>query len=186
MKKTIVFILLFAMVFGLALLSAGGRKEEQTPVAAEQSPIPGIVLDASRNAPEDVLVGIGMAKEASISTSIATAFNGAKKGLYDQIGYLAQNAMTDFALSEEVDNSVFIPFMENIVRTIYGSNLPGVRTVIEEVVTDGNYYVVVYLSKANVFNEFNHALNTAFQNVPAMPSSYSGILRDMFIFHLQR
>jgi len=159
MKKKTIFMLIFSM----AVLSA----------LAAQSQIPEAIRKAADNAPEDVLVGIGTAKESSRSLSIATAVNRATEGISRQILTMVQDSIRDYVASSEVDPRAAISFQEIVVREIistYNANLSGI-TIAEEVTdSGGNYWVVAYFSTRNAVNLVNQAVATAKQRVPAMSS----------------
>ena len=155
-KKTVyLFVLIAAALLGCATVAA-------------QSGLPASVSAAARNASDDVLVGIGNAKESSANLSRETAINLAKAEIADVMVESVMNAIMDYTAVSEVDTSVSLAFFQSIVVTIHSSGFSGARIVDETSDSDGNYWAVLYLHRTDVFNEINRAVAIAKQKYPEM------------------
>jgi len=133
------------------------------------SGLPDIVRNARRNAPQDVLIGIGSANLASQSQSKTVAETRARAEISRQMSSMVQDMVRDYQASSEVDRNSALSFQENITVALSKSNLQG-AVIVDEDYIDGTYYVVVHLSKANVVREINQAQAAARLAVPAMAS----------------
>ena len=161
MKKIIgiVFVVcLVAVLFGCA----------SKPPAS--SGMPPNIVNARRNAPEDVLVGIGNAKMGTVAQSRNVAATRARAEISNSMESLVKNMVRDYTASSEVDPQAAIAFQENITVTLSKSNLSGAVVQFEEPDSDGQWWCVMYLSKANVVKEISQAQATARLKVPAMAS----------------
>ena len=132
--------------------------------------IPSEILKARRNAPENVLVGIGNAKMGTVAQSRNIAATRARAELSNAMNSMVRNMVRDYTASSEVDPEAALAFQENITVTLSKSNLSG--AVIQEEVADkdGNWWCVMYLSKTSIANEINQAQAAARLTVPAMAS----------------
>ena len=160
MKKIIVVILMFSIVMAVT-----GCKS--TP---RSSGMPSNVANARRNAPEDVLVGIGNAKMGTVAQSRNIAATRARAEISNSMDSMVKNMVRDYTASSEVDPAAQLAFQENITVTLSRSNLSGAVIQFEEPDNDGNWWCVMYLSKANVAREISQAQAAARLAVPAMAS----------------
>jgi hypothetical protein len=76
----------------------------------------------------------------------------------------------DYTASSEVDRSAALSFQENITVQLSRSNLSGAVIQVEDQDKEGNWWVVMYLSKTNVAREISQAQAAAKLAVPAMAS----------------
>jgi hypothetical protein len=76
----------------------------------------------------------------------------------------------DYTASSEVDPNAALAFQENITVTLSKSNLSGAVVQFEEPDSSGEWWVVMYLNKANVAREITQAQAAARLAVPAMAS----------------
>jgi hypothetical protein len=161
MKRAGFFAMVMFGVFSMAVF-AGGSKEATSPSNAPRTIDPAdFIRNISMNAPEDVLVGIAYAKESSTSASKTSAVNRAKEEIGRQIVSIVQMMVTDYTASSEVEPSPSISLQESVSRTI--SSLSGINIVDEGIDADGNYWVAVYMNKADVGNVISQAVETAKQ-----------------------
>jgi len=173
MKK----ISIFALVLLIALFAVscgstptgrpGGTGGSSSVTAWQESGLPDIVRNARRNAPEGTLVGIGSARLASQSQSKTLAETRARAEIARAMDSMVQDMVIDYQASSEVDPAAAISFQESITRTLSGARLSG-AAISDEDVVNGTYYVVMYLSKADVVREITAAQSAARLNVPAM------------------
>jgi hypothetical protein len=83
---------------------------------------------------------------------------------------MISNMVRDYTASSEVDPSAVMSFQENITVQLSRSNLSGAVPMVEQQDDDGNWWVVMYLSKSNVAREISQAQAAAKLAVPAMAS----------------
>jgi len=132
--------------------------------------MPPNVSNARRNAPEDVLVGIGTAKMGTVSQSMNVAATRARADLSNSMQVLVKNMVRDYTASSEVDPNAALSFQENITVTLSKADLSGAVIMFDEQDKAGNWWTVMYLSKANVAREISQAQAAARLAVPAMAS----------------
>jgi len=131
--------------------------------------LPDIVRNARKNAPEDVLIGVGMAKLASQSQSKNVAETRARAEISRAMETMVQDMVRDYQASSEVDPKSALSFQENITVALSKTTLSG-AVIKDEDYVDGTYYVVVHLSKSNLVREITQAQAAAKLAVPAMAS----------------
>ena len=141
-----------------------------SPSSESSGGIPRAISRARSNAPEDVLVGIGSSSAQSLNTRRNTAATRARAEISQAMNSMVQNMVRDYTASSEVDPGAAMSFQENITVSLSRSNLSG--AIIKEELEDanGNYWVVMYLSKTSVVREINQAQAAARLAVPAMAS----------------
>ena len=161
MKKVIVV----ALVACLVLAFVGCKTK---PPAS--SGMPSNVAYARRNAPEDVLVGIGTARMANVAQSRSLAATRARAEISNTMNVMIKNMASDYWASSEVDPQAQVAFAENITVTLSKSNLSGAVIQFEEPDNDGNWWCVMYLSKSNVTREISQAQAAARLAVPQAAS----------------
>ena len=132
--------------------------------------VPQFVKDALKKAPEDALVGIGTARAASLSLARTTATTRARAEISRQLNTMIQDMVRDYSAGSEVDPSAALSFQENMTVALSKSTLTGSVPVEEDQDDNGNYWVVVMLSKTNTVNELNQAQAAAKLAVPALAS----------------
>jgi len=173
-----------ALCFALGFVSCGSSPKNNTssttttttPAAAGKSErriggvVPQFVKDAIKKAPEDALVGIGTAKAASLSLARTTATTRARAEISRQMNTMIQDMVRDYSAGSEVDTKAALSFQENMTVALSKSTLTGSAIVDEDQDDNGNYWVVVMLSKVNTVKEINQAQAAARLNVPAMAS----------------
>ena len=161
MKKLIVVTL----AIGLAFAFLGCRSK---PPASDG--MPDRVATARRDAPEDVLVGIGNAKMGTDSQSRNIAATRARTEISNTMSSIVSNMVRDYTASSEVDPQAALAFQENITVTLSRANLSGAVVWYETKVKDGTWWSVLHLSKAEVVKEISQAQAAARLTVPAMAS----------------
>jgi len=166
MKK--VASVLAVLLFAFAIIACGSTPAK-APERTIPSGFPAFVRDAIRNAPEDVLVGIGMANMATPSQSMTISETRARADLSRQMNTMIQDMVRDYQASSEVDHSAALAFQENITVALSQSRLQG-STRADQDIVDGTVWTVMYLGKNNVAQEINQAQAAAKLAVPAMAS----------------
>jgi len=169
-----------ALCFALGFVSCGSGPKNtgssNTPAEAKLperrvgGAVPQFVKDAIKKAPEDALVGIGTAKAASLSLARTTATTRARAEISRQMNTMIQDMVRDYSAGSEVDTSAALSFQENMTVALSKSTLTGSAIVDEDQDENGNYWVVVMLSKVNTVKEINQAQAAARLAVPAMAS----------------
>ena len=171
MKKFIGIMLVLCVVF--SFFACSSQPKGATPQANERkvpSSFPDFVKNAIKKAPEDVLIGIGTARLASLSQSRTVAATRARAEISRQMNTMIQDMVRDYQASSEVDISAAISFQENITVALSKSTLVGSAVVEEDRDQDGNVWVVVMMGKTDVAKEISQAQSAARLAVPAMAS----------------
>ena len=132
--------------------------------------MPPEAANARRNAPEDVLVGIGNAKMGTVAQSRNIAATRARAEISNSMNSMVKNMVRDYTASSEVDPNAALAFQENITVTLSKSDLRGAVIHWEGVDKSGMWWCVMHLSKASVVNEISQAQAAARLAVPAMAS----------------
>ena len=132
--------------------------------------MPPTVANARRDAPEDVLVGIGNAKMGTVAQSRNIAATRARAEISNSMNSIVSNMVRDYTASSEVDPQAALAFQENITVTLSRSNLSGAVIWYEAADKDGMWWVVMHLSKSDVVREISQAQAAARLAVPAMAS----------------
>jgi hypothetical protein len=161
MKKF--FVAILSLCAALIIFGCASK-----PPASSGMPLK--IATARRDAPADVLVGIGDAKMGTDSQSRNIAATRARTEISNIMDSMVKNMVRDYTASSEVDPNAALAFQENITVTLSKSDLSGAVIWIEEREKDGHWWVVVHLSKANVVKEISQAQATARLAVPAMTS----------------
>lgn len=172
MKKTFLIIAALLAVL-LAVSCATSSPASSGPQASERkvgAGIPQFVKDAIKTAPEDALIGIGTAKMGTLSLSRTTAMTRARAEISRQMSTMIQDMVRDYTASSEMDPSATISFTENMTVALSKAELKGASSVAEDQDENGNYWVVVMLTKQNTVTEINQAQAAAKLAVPAMAS----------------
>jgi len=163
MKKTNYIIAITLTV--LVLLSSCASTTVES--SSSQSDLPNIVRNARRNAPEDVLIGIGSARLATQSQSKTVAENRARAEISRVMDSIVQERIIDYQASSEVSPNDALAFQAIITESLSRSRFQG-AVIVDEDWINGTYYVVMYLNKTDVVREINQAQASARLAVPAM------------------
>jgi len=161
MKKF--FIATLALCLAFAFLGCKSK-----PPASDG--MPPRVETARRDAPADILVGIGNAKMGTDSQSRTIAATRARAEISNSMNSMVRTMVRDYTASSEVDPQAALSFQENITVTLSRANLSGSVIWYEVKQKDGTWWSVVHLSKAEVVKEISQAQAQARLAVPAMAS----------------
>jgi hypothetical protein len=175
MKKTFfIFASLLAVILAVSCASKGGNSGGTSAPSnygrRVDSRIPKFVSEAVRNVPEDVLVGVGTAKMASLNQSRTISSTRARAELSRQMDTIVRDMVRDYTAGSEVDRSAALSFQENITVALSQARLQGASIVDEDMDEAGNYWTIVMLNKGGVVQEINQAVAAAKLAVPAMAS----------------
>ena len=161
MKKIVGVLLAVCLV--LTLMACASKPPASTGM-------PTNIATARRNAPEDVLVGLGNAHLSTVAQSRNLAATRARAEISNAMNSMISNMVRDYTASSEVDHSAALSFQENITVQLSRSNLSGAVIQVEDQDKEGNWWVVMYLSKTDVAKEISQAQAAAKLAVPAMAS----------------
>ena len=147
-----------------------GRRPNQTgPVRRIAGNVPDFVRQAvATTLPYDALAGIGTAKFGTQALSRSTATTRAQVQIIRQMNTMVQEMIRDYTASARVDPSAVVSFTENITGALSRSELLGATVIAENIDTNGNYWVVVQLTKADVVREINQAVAAGKLAAPVM------------------
>ena len=168
MKKAIAIIGAILMVLMLVSCGSGPKGKDQS--GRVPGNFPDFVKDALKNVPDDTLVGIGVAKLASLSQSMTVSATRARADISRQMNTMIQDMVRDYQASSEVNPEAALSFQENITVALSKAQLIGSKVVIQDQTADGNVWTVVWLGKSDVVKEINQANAAAKLAVPAMAS----------------
>ena len=161
MKKLVGAV--FALCLALALAGCASKPPASTGMPSQAA-------NARREAPEDVLVGIGNARLSTEAQSRNIAATRARAEISNSMNSIVQNMVRDYTASSEADPGAALAFQENITVTLSRSDLRGAVVHWEGSEPDGTWWCVMHLSKANVAREISQAQAAARLAVPAMAS----------------
>ena len=157
--------------------------ETTSPSTTQDEPVsglPAIVRNARKNAPEGVLIGIGSYfignNPALMNQGRTIAENRARAEIARAMNTMVQQMITDYTATNELDHGAALGFQENINRSLTDAKLQGV-VVNEEDLVDGTYFVVAYLSRAEVVNEIASAQESAKRLAPGAMASFNALDR---------
>jgi hypothetical protein len=106
----------------------------------------------------------------TVAQSRNIAATRARAEISNAMDSMVKNMVRDYTASSEVDPDAALAFQENITVTLSKSNLSGAVIQFEERENSGQWWVVMYLSKANVAREISQAQAAARLAVPKMAS----------------
>jgi hypothetical protein len=149
MRKNILFVIIAVLA---ACTSNGGKNnglvikfEREVPANAPMS-----IKNAVKNAPKDVLVGVGTAKLANIGTMRSMAESRARVEIARQINRVTTEIIRYYSVKSEVDPSQEEIFRETITVSLSKATLVGCSIIREEFDDDGACWVVVMMDKSNL------------------------------------
>ena len=138
------------------------------PATGAQGGMPEWVLKARRDAPEDVIVGIGTAKLATANQSMTTSETRARGQIVRAMNSMVRSMVEDYTASSEIDPSAAVAFQQQIETSLSKAQLSGARIEIQNLdPSSGQWWTVVYFNKANTRSEINQAQAAAKLAVPA-------------------
>jgi len=162
---------IFAVCLALAVVGCASKPPAtDASQAASLGGLPPAVVNARKNLPEDVLLGIGNAKMSTIAQSRNVAAARARAEISNSLSSMVSSMVRDYTASSEADPQAVVTFQENMTRTLSQSNLIGAVIVEEGSDETGMWWCIMHLSKANVVREISQAQAAARLAVPAMAS----------------
>ena len=171
MKKLIGIIVVICVIF--TFFGCASKPKGVTPQGNERkvpTSFPDFIKKAISKAPDDVLIGIGTARLASLSQSRTVSATRARAEISRQMSTMIQDMVRDYQASSEIDIDSAVSFQENITVALSQSNLVGSAVVEEDRDSEGNVWTVVMMGKTDVAKEISQAQSLAKLRVPAMAS----------------
>ena len=156
------------VVFALSLVFIFASCRTERPATSAQGGMPEWVLLARRNAPEDVIVGIGAANLATLNQSMTTSETRARGQIVRAMDSMVRSMVQDYTASSEVDPSAAVAFQQQIETSLARAQLQGARIIEQNSDTSGQWWTVIYFNRAGVGREINQAQAAARLAVPAM------------------
>jgi len=170
MKKMIGIIVMLCIVLVFIGCASSAGKTPQANERKIPASFPDFAKKAIKNAPDDVLIGIGTAKLASLSQSRTVAATRARAEISRQMNTIVQDMVRDFQASSEIDIDSALAFQENITVALSKSTLIGSAVVEEDRDSEGNWWTIVMMGKTDVATEISQAQAAAKLAIPAMAS----------------
>jgi hypothetical protein len=156
LKERFVMRKISGVVFALCLvlILAGCASK---PATAAEGGMPDWVLKARRDAPEDVIVGIGVAKMATTNQSMSISETRARAQIVRAMQSMVSNMIEDYTVSSEVDTSAKVAFQQEITVALGRATLSGAPITVQNSDKDGNWWTVIYFNKSQASREISSA-----------------------------
>ena len=138
------------------------------PATAAQGGMPDWVLKARKDAPEDVIVGIGTAKLATMNQSMTTSETRARGQVVRAMNSMVRSMVEDYTASSEVELSAAVAFQQQIETSLAKAQLSVAVIVEQNSDPNGQWWTVVYFNKSNTRSEISQAQAAAKLAIPAM------------------
>ena len=162
MKKIACVIAALCLFF--VLIGCASEK----PATAAQGGMPDWVLKARRDAPENVLVGIGTANLGTANQSMNTSETRARAQIVRAMNSMVRNMIEDYTASSEVDRDAVVAFQQEITVALAKANVSGARIADQNKdPTSDAWWTVVYFDKSQASREISQAQSAARLAVPA-------------------
>ena len=123
--------------------------------------LPDSIRQAMRNVPEGAVVGVGSARMASTSLSQITAEARARAEVTRTLDSVVRNMIIDFQRASEADPSQTLAFTEVVTTILAESRLQGAQVAEREIGPNGEFWVVVVLSRQEAVTEITAASSSA-------------------------
>ena len=160
MKKFVVVLASLCLI--MVLFGCASKK----PATAAQGGKPEWVLKAQRDAPEDVIVGVGTAKLATTNQSMNTSETRARAQISRAMDSMVKNMIEDMTMSSEIDPTAAVSFQSEVTTALSKSRLSGARVVEQNAHTDGAWWTVIYFNRSSARTELSQAEAAAKLAVP--------------------
>jgi hypothetical protein len=118
-----------------------------------------------RNAPGDVLVGIGNAKMSTLNLSRKMAQDRAREVIQRRINNIGKSMTIDFSAGAESTGDT-LTYQQTFNMQLSRADTSGARIVIEDRDADGEVWCVMYLSRSDVEQIVNTAESQARLSAP--------------------
>jgi predicted small lipoprotein YifL len=140
MKKALSILVVLALIFTVVGCAS-------KPAASGPTTTPEWLNDFP---PEDVLWGIGVAKQSSPSMSMTTAEARGRVAIARQLSTKVQAMFTDYNLDAgNVNNQANVSLQEDVSRQVTNMDVSGARPIKRWEAPDGSWWYLVELSKSD-------------------------------------
>jgi hypothetical protein len=147
MKKAFSILLVLALVF----MAAACKSTPPTSTTTGPTATPDWLNDV---APEDVIWGIGIARQSSASMSMTTAEARARVAVARLLNTKVQAMFTDYNLDAgNVNNQANTSLQEDVSRQITNMNVSGARVIKRWQAPDGTWWFLVEMKKSDAMTE---------------------------------
>jgi hypothetical protein len=144
MKKALSILVVLALVFMVVACAS------KPPATSQTTTTPEWLNDFP---PEDVLWGIGVAKQSSVSMSRTTAEARARVAIARQLNTKVQAMFTDYNLDAgNVASQANVSLQEDVSRQITNMDVSGARPIKSWSAPDGTWWFLVEMKKADAKN----------------------------------
>jgi hypothetical protein len=158
MKKALIAVVGFALAF-----TAVGCKSDGQKRLANDPTIPSFI--ANPPTAEDALYGVGGANMGSVNQSIQAADARARAQLATILNTEVQAMIIDYTRNAGTDNNqASLSFYESISRQLTNATLTGVEVIQREQTSDGTYWSLVRMSKADAAQQAASAIKDVYEN----------------------
>ena len=142
MKKTCFILLVLSLVLVMAACGSSPKSTSTGPTTT-----PEWLNDFP---PEDVIWGIGIAKQSSASMSMTTAEARARVAIARQLSTKVQAMFTDYNLDAgNVNNQANASLQEDVSRQITNMDVSGARPIKRWEAPDGTWWFLVEMKKSD-------------------------------------
>ena len=139
----------------------------EKPATGSEGGMPDWVLKARRDAPDDVIVGIGTAKLATMNQSMTTSETRARGQVVRAMNSMIRSMVEDYTASSEIDLSAAVAFQQQIETSLAKAQLSGARIMEQNSDKSGQWWTVIYFNQSNASREISQAQAAAKLAVPA-------------------
>jgi len=141
MKK--ISLILLVLVIGFALAGCASKQ----PTVGSASDVPPWLNDI---APDDVIWGIGQAKQSSVSMSMTIAESRARAGIARELQTKVQQMIEDYNMDAgNAKNQANASMQQNIMRQVVNIDVSGARIVQRWQGRDGTWWFKAEMKKAD-------------------------------------
>ena len=109
--------------------------------------VPAFIRNTVRNAPEDAILGIGIARRQRLTVSRSIATTKAREDISRQLEIITRDMVTDYLDTYGTDPQTALAFLN---RGDITWDVPGISIIDEAMADDGYYWVLVTLSRNNI------------------------------------
>jgi hypothetical protein len=150
-------LILMVLAVGFVLAGAGcATKKEAKPSLGSATDVPPWLNDLP---PDDVIWGIGIAKQSSESMSMTTAEARARVAIARQLETKVQAMFTDYNLDAgNVRNQANTSLQEDVSRQITNIDISGAKPIKRWKGADGSWWFLVELKKSDAKEKLNSIL----------------------------
>ena len=165
------------VIFAVCLVAIFLGCASEKPATAAQGGMPDWVTKARRDAPEDVIVGVGAAKMATMNQSMSTSETRARAQIIRAMNSMVENMITDYTVGSEVNTNAALAFQEEVTRALARANVSGARVIEQNADPSGTWFTVVYFNRAQATREISNAASSARQLAPHASAAFDALDR---------